>query len=382
MRHFLQTSAIGVFTAAAILASVLPGHAAEAATEDRVQDRIDVAFVLDTTGSMASLIDGAKRKIWSIANTIVDINPDAEIRMALIGYRDKEDAYVLKIFDMSTDIQGLYGNLVAFEARGGGDRPESVNEALDESIRNLDWSTDDTVERIVFLVGDAPPHMDYDNAPRYPEIIDEANKKNILINAVQAGADGETRKIWQDIARRGQGKYIQIPQDGGRIVIIETPFDGDIIILQQRLDKTVIPYGTTREQDAVRQKMSTKAAASEAVQVENSKFYASRSYTKEVITGGGDLIADLRNGLTSADDVVSEKLPQDVQKLGPAEQKAYIEEKLTARAELEETMKGLIEARDRYVAEKSKTSDDTDGFDKAVRETLREQLGPDGGSSD
>ena len=52
---------------------------------------VDVAFVLDTTGSMKNLIEGAKRKIWSIATAIVDANPQARIRMALIGYRDHGD---------------------------------------------------------------------------------------------------------------------------------------------------------------------------------------------------------------------------------------------------------------------------------------------------
>ena len=32
--------------------------------------RIEVVFVLDTTGSMSGLIEGAKQKIWSIANAM------------------------------------------------------------------------------------------------------------------------------------------------------------------------------------------------------------------------------------------------------------------------------------------------------------------------
>jgi hypothetical protein len=46
---------------------------------------VEVAFVLDTTGSMGPLIEGAKRKIWSIATAIVDANPDAQIRMGLVA---------------------------------------------------------------------------------------------------------------------------------------------------------------------------------------------------------------------------------------------------------------------------------------------------------
>src|SRR5467141_4519890 len=70
---------------------------------------VEVAFVLDTTGSMGPLIEGAKRKIWSIATAIIDCSPDADIRMGLVAYRDIGDVYVTKKFDLTTDIQGLSG---------------------------------------------------------------------------------------------------------------------------------------------------------------------------------------------------------------------------------------------------------------------------------
>ncbi|MCZ4280285.1 VWA domain-containing protein [Kiloniella laminariae] len=342
------------------------------------KDRVEVAFVLDTTGSMADLIDGAKRKIWSIANTIVDIHPDADIRMALIGYRDIGDDYVVKPFPMNKDIQGLYGNLVRFEADGGGDTPEAVNEALNTAVRKLDWDEDSNTQRIIFLVGDAPPHMDYANAPQYPEIIEVANKKGIIINAVQAGEDSETRDIWKEIAQRGHGRYIPIPQDGGKITIIETPFDNDIIILQRRIDETVIPYGSDSEQSEVRSKMTLKSAAPEAVQVENSKFYAKRSAEKEVITGGGDLVADVRNDSVALDKIEEKQLPEDLQGLSLAQKQDYLKEKLAARAELEQKMALLIKKHDDYIAEQLKARENApakaDSFDQVVTETLREQL--------
>jgi len=78
---------------------------------------VEVGFVLDTTGSMGPLIEGAKRKIWSIATSIVDTNPDAEIRMGLVAYRDIGDEYVTKVFPLTTDIQDLYANLLELRAR-------------------------------------------------------------------------------------------------------------------------------------------------------------------------------------------------------------------------------------------------------------------------
>ena len=82
---------------------------------------VEVGFVLDTTGSMGPLIEGAKRKIWSIATSIVEANPDAEIRMGLVAYRDIGDEYVTRVFPLTADIQDLYAQLLELKARGGGD---------------------------------------------------------------------------------------------------------------------------------------------------------------------------------------------------------------------------------------------------------------------
>src|SRR5262245_20396616 len=73
---------------------------------------VEVAFVLDTTGSMGPLIEGAKRKIWAIATAIVDEFPGAEVRMGLVAYRDIGDDYVTRVFNLTTDIQDLYAKLL------------------------------------------------------------------------------------------------------------------------------------------------------------------------------------------------------------------------------------------------------------------------------
>ncbi|WP_088245199.1 vWA domain-containing protein [Kiloniella majae] len=375
MKKSVRGLMTGLLTSTALYGFSSPLIASTAfADNQQGQPRIEVAFVLDTTGSMADLIDGAKRKIWSIANTIVDIHPDANIEMALIAYRDIGDDYVIKSYDMSPDIQGLYGNLVHFQANGGGDTPEAVNEALDASVRQLDWTEGEDTQRIVFLVGDAPPHMDYDNAPKYPEVIKKARKEGIIVNAVQAGGDRETKKIWKEIAQLGNGRYIPIPQDGGQIKIIETPFDGDIIILQKRIDETVIAYGSEEEQSAVQDKMELKEAAPSSVQVENSKFYSKRSSVKEVITGGGDLVADIKNGAATLETIEDSDLPKELQGKSDGEKQAYINAKLEEREQLEKAMSKLITKYDAYVAQKAKEQGKTDSFDQAVQETLKKQL--------
>src|SRR3954471_1160604 len=86
------------------------------ATPAQPKPRIEVCFVLDTTGSMSGLIEGAKQKIWSIANEMISAKPTPEIRVGLVAYRDRGDEYVTKRFDLTNDIDAIYGQLQTFRA--------------------------------------------------------------------------------------------------------------------------------------------------------------------------------------------------------------------------------------------------------------------------
>ena len=122
--------------------------------------RVEVVFALDTTGSMSGLIDGAKRKIWSIVNEIQKAEQKPEVRLGVVAYRDRGDAYVTQTIPLSDDIDAVYAQLMRLSADGGGDEPEDVNAALHEAVNNMAWSDGKGVLKLVFLVGDAEPHMD------------------------------------------------------------------------------------------------------------------------------------------------------------------------------------------------------------------------------
>ena len=227
--------------ALAFALATLPFYAGSSAAI--AKPTVEVAFVLDTTGSMGGLIEGAKRKIWSIATAIVDSNPDADVRMGLVAYRDIGDDYVTKTFDLTTDIQDLYANLLELKARGGGDWPESVNEALDVAVNKLHWTASGDVQadrvpgrRRAAAHGLRAGH----------QISDHAGGGETEGHHRQRGAGRRRARHRAGVARHrqnGNGRFIPIPQDGGQVVIIETPYDDDIIILQKEINGTVIPYG-------------------------------------------------------------------------------------------------------------------------------------------
>lgn len=338
--------------------------------------RVEVAFVLDTTGSMGGLIDGAKRKIWGIADEIRKANPSAEIRIGLVAYRDRGDAYVTEKTDLSTDIHEVYGKLLQVRAQGGGDWPESVNEALAVAVNGLSWTRTPETRRIVFLVGDAPPHMDYAQDVPFTDTLAIARRDGIVVDAVQAGDARDTETVWRVIAQLGAGDYMKIPQSGG-VVQIPTPYDGPILELQLKLNGTVVPYGSMKQQTMVKAKteMAAKAAPSAASDMASYGVRASAPAARSVVTGEGDLVADVIAGRKTLAEVGRDELPSEYRDLDATKLAAAIEAKKAERSKLQSELATLVEKRDAALAaEKAKTSTGKDGFDRVVEDTVRRQV--------
>ncbi|MEL7543609.1 MAG: vWA domain-containing protein [Pseudomonadota bacterium] len=340
---------------------------------------VEVMFVLDTTGSMTRLIAGAKQKIWAIANEVADNDADAIVRMGLVGYRDLGDSYVTRFHDLTTDIDGLYGRLLAFQARGGGDTPESVNQALYEAVTRASWTLQGTGQtsagrkpiRLAFLVGDAPPHMDYQQDVKYPETMVIAKRSGITVNTLQAGRRHDTRRVWNEIARLGGGVFAQIPLSGN-VQVIETPYDQDIQRLQRQLDSTIIPYGTQRTRAGYREKLSSRRTATAASTADRAAYYTKQRGKREVVTGGGDLLAELESGAVDLERLDSAKLPKKLRAASPAEQRAVITAKRAERKKIDRELGVLVKQRSAYIAKRKKSAPRPAALDTAIRKSIRE----------
>lgn len=365
----LGTTAITHTPAAALKVACQPDVAQQQFCGKRV---VEVMFVLDTTGSMAGLIAGAKQKIWAIANEVVDNDPNAIVRMGLIGYRDLGDAYVTKFFDLTTDVDGLYGKLLGFQAAGGGDTPESVNQAIYEGVTRASWTpktTDSRNIRLVFLAGDAPPKMNYQQDVKYPESMRIARDRGIKVNTLQAGRMRETQRVWIEIARLGDGVYAQIPQSGN-VQVIKTPFDQQIHKLQRRLDDTIIPYGSQRLRDGYRQKLKSRISTSSAATADRAAYRAKQSGKKEVVTGGGDLLAEIESGAVSLDTLDASKLPNQLRAASPQERTEIIAKRKAERAAIDGELNQLLSKRANYLKENTPKTAKNDSFDRVIRESI------------
>jgi Mg-chelatase subunit ChlD len=371
----LTTHRIGIvpliLSASAILGFWQPLFAKTAPTPQS-KPRIEVCFVLDTTGSMGGLIEGAKQKIWSIANEMIGAQPTPELKLGLIGYRDRGDEYVVKSFSLTDDIDAIYGHLREFQAGGGGDAPESVNEALAEAIHKMPWSSENKVLKIIFLVGDAPPHMDYPNSPKYPDLCREAAKKDLIINTIQCGEMAETKPIWQEIAKLSEGSYVGISQSGN-VAVISTPMDKELSRLNERIGATLIPYGDSKLQAEVHAKYAAAKSAPVSAMADRLTY---NSKTGRAMQGRGELVDALNDNKLKIEEIDQKQLPTELQKLDRDELQKRITKARDERADLQKQIVELSKKREAYIQTENRrlaAEGKGDAFDQKVTETLHAQ---------
>jgi hypothetical protein len=313
---------------------------------------IEICFVLDTTGSMGPLINGAREKIWSIANDIVKETPQAPLKFGLVAYRDRKDTYITKTFDLTDDLDAMYRELQTYKAQGGGDQPESVNQALDDAVNNMTWSDKKTrAIRLIFLVGDSPPHMDYPDDVKYPDTVAAAVKKGIIIDTIQCGKTAATTPIWKEIALQANGMFMQLGQDGS-ITQVRTPQDAELVELTGKLAMTVLPYGNAAQQAAVREKAGVyKYMGAEAVA---SRAAVNIAQGGKVVQGKGDLIQDMKVDKNLLASLKPEDLPEELRNLTPEGRQAYIHEQAEKRNAINDQVAKV--AAERYAFVKSEAA--------------------------
>jgi len=358
-------------TAGLVLATTLLAKEEKPAPPAAQKPRVEICFVLDTTGSMSGLIEGAKQKIWSIANDIMSAKPRPEVRFGLVGYRDRGDAYVTKRVEMTDDLDRIYASLQEFRANGGGDTPESVSEALHEAVTKMPWTENNAVLKVIYLVGDAPPQQ-YQDGKDWRKVCKKAVGAGLIINTIQCGGIAGTAEVWKAIASNGEGAYALIPQDGN-MVHISAPQDKQLSQLNAEMGKTLIPCG----KPALRREVLSKQSLSEtAAPAANASRLSVNSKAEKAVQGEGELLDALRENKVKLADVKMDELPEELQKLSTEELKAYVEKQQALRTEIGAKIATLVKERDAYItAERKKlaAAGKTDSFDEQVSRSLREQ---------
>jgi len=321
--------------------------------EGKPRPAMDVVFVLDTTGSMSGLIQTAKEKIWAIANEILRGKPTPRLRIGLVAYRDKGDAYVTQLFGLTDDLDEVHRHLMGFQAGGGGDTPEHVNKALHDAVHGMAWTEEKRAVKIIFLVGDAPPHMDYGDGFDYREAARAAIHRGIMVNTLRIGAIGGTEEVWREIARLADGSYKEI-KVAAVMPRVATKYDARLEALRRKLGRAGIatfagytgPTGSVpaRALDGKRGRLAAGDAAFEAP---------------------SDLISEIIDGRVKINEVPEARLTPELKKLEGAARLEKLEALVAERKALLAELKTLEKKRSDAVAKEMKDRSRKAGIDKA-----------------
>lgn len=169
--------------------------------------KLDLVFLIDATGSMGDEIQKLKTTLHTIADQVAALPSHPDTCFGMVAYRDTTDEFIVRRHDFTNDLQSFQGVLDALQAGGGGDMAESMNAALAETVHRLNWRGTDTT-RLVVLLADAPPHLDYDE-PQYDDSLVAALGKGIKVFSVGAsGLDKQGEYIHRQIAQYTGGRFV------------------------------------------------------------------------------------------------------------------------------------------------------------------------------
>jgi len=175
---------------------------------------VQIAFMVDATGSMGDELEFLKMDLKKVINEVQKTNTQLKISTATVFYRDEGDEYVVKHSPFTEDINQTTEFISQQRADGGGDFPEAVDKALVQ-LNQLQWQPEART-RIAFLVLDAPPH----NKPAVISSIQYSVKTAAasgikLIPVVASGIDKTTEFLMRFIAMYTNGTYVFITDHSG-----------------------------------------------------------------------------------------------------------------------------------------------------------------------
>jgi Mg-chelatase subunit ChlD len=176
------------------------------------QRTVDVAFVLDTTGSMSEEISAVKSTIRQVSERLAGQN--LSVRIGLVEYKDRGDPVVTRAYAMTGNLESFERQVANLSADGGGDLPEDMNQGLALALKDLSWSPS-SVARVAFVIADAPPHLDYEGDVSYAASMRDASRRGIKLYTIAAsGMDDQGQAIFRQLAQYTGGTNLFVLRGG------------------------------------------------------------------------------------------------------------------------------------------------------------------------
>ncbi|HOL22250.1 MAG TPA: VWA domain-containing protein [bacterium] len=349
-----------------ILLFILGVHAAES------KPLIQVAILLDTSGSMDGLINQARGYLWNMVNEFAKARKEGEkpeLQVALFEYGNDnisaEAGWVRLIVPFTTDLDRVAEELFTLRTNGG---TECCGYVIKDAVEKLQWSKSNDDYKVIFIAGNEPftqGSVDYRGSCK------NAIKKGIIVNTIHCG-DYHTgvNSGWKDGADIADGMYSYIDQNKV-IASIETPYDKEIVRLGQELNKTYFGYGKKGEEGKKRQKELD-------VKTEENSIggFLSRQVAKASIhysNADWDLVDAYNQNSIDLSEIGKDELPEEIKNMSVKEQKEYIGNISRKREEIKKKINELNIEREKYITEKATEISRDDTLDKALIQAIKTQ---------
>lgn len=333
--------------------------------------KIQVAILLDTSGSMQGLIEQAKSRLWNIVNTLTTLKfkgetPDIEIALYEYGsYKPYNGDYIRQITPLTVDLDLISKELFALTTNGS---EEFCGTVIRRAVKELEWGRNDADMKLVYIAGN---EIFTQGPVPYKTAIAEAVKSNIFVNTIHCGNEEMgIRDFWQDAAVHGKGKFFNI--DANAVIRqIKTPFDPQIILCNEKLNDTYVSYGTIGQERKMNQ----------VIQDNNANTISSANYTERAVSKSKamykntswDLVDKMKDDKNVLSKIKKEELPEELQNKSAEEIKTFVKQKEQERGSIQKEIAELAVKRQAYIDEQMKKEDKSgDDLGNAITESLVE----------
>ena len=326
---------------------------------------VQIAILLDNSGSMSGLIEQARGELWRVVNELSTSRRNGRrprLQVALYTYGNPPPRQWSPLTD---DLDRVSESLFAVTIGGGS---EYCGQVIGEATRALAWSTRPNDLKMIFIAGNEPfsqGPVDYRQACR------EAIARGIIVNTIHCG--NGIPDDWRDGALLADGRPMSINQNT-QVVHIAAPQDTRIAELGVQLNATYVPYGAAGEagrrrqvaQDANAAGLSMASAGQRAVAKANT-HYRNTAW---------DLVDAVAEGVVSVEEVEEAELPDDMKRMSVAQRRHYLSEQQARRKALQDEINQLNAERTKFVDARRRASAQETGantLDKALIDAIRAQ---------
>ncbi|MBN1443231.1 MAG: VWA domain-containing protein [Planctomycetes bacterium] len=345
-----------------------------AAPPPKPRPLIQMAILLDTSGSMSGLINQARTHLWKIVNELVLASRDGQrpdLRVALYEYGKSSipasEGHLRQIVPLTDDLDKVSEELFALTTNGGS---EYCGQVIQAAVSGLRWSESPNDLKVIFIAGNEP----FTQGSVDPKIAcREAIARGIIVNTVHCGYQGSGEEEgWKQGALLADGSFTQIDHNSVEPQI-PAPQDQEILRLGEELNKTYVPFG----------KAGAEGQARQVAQDSNSSSVGSGSSVQRAVSKSSgfyrnalwDLVDAVKEAAVKLEELKKEDLPEEMRKMTVEEQKAFLETKAARRKEIQAKIQELSEARKKFVAAEMKKRSESapQTLESALIENLRAQ---------